>query len=39
MSMESRVMFPSPQNISVALEQNSVAGFSQTTEEAGDCCC
>lgn len=36
MTMESRVKFVSPQNISGALQQNSISTFSQTAEVAGD---
>lgn len=36
MSVESQAMFLSPQDISGLSQQNSVAGFSWTTEESGD---
>ena len=34
--MESQVTFHSAQNISEALQQNSIAAFSETTEVAGN---
>lgn len=38
MPMKGQVKFLHPQSISGVLQQNSIAAFSQTTEEGGDLC-